>query len=547
MEQKTTVSIFGACVSRDLFAMQRPETYEVQQYVSFVSPLSAVMTPPINGIQLNPDKIEPGRESVFSRRNLALDCNKQVFSYLEQKPSEWLMLDLADARFSIAQYPKSGASFSISNTFLWHQEELNKLFQEKFVKKLCTSFSDEDWNDFLQLFLDRILEIYRPEQIIFHEYYCVSEYLSKDGEICSYKPERLIQRKQQNALLKKLNQMAKERLQGCHVITMPEGVLANARHKWGNHPLHYVDLYYEYAARALDVITAKKSLEQEQAELSLLKELYTQKFAVLQQSYQLKKAEKKEFAGKTAIVTGGSGEIGSACCLRLAQDGANVAVCGRNMKKLQAVVDKIRLAGGCAEAYAFDVTNFKEIHKNFHSIYSTFGSIDILVNNAGASERNRSKYLYHQSPDVISEMLELNLKAAMLCTRKAFQFMVKKDGSPESGKVINIASVVGVQGRIRLSSYAAAKSGLIGFTKSVALEMGHHHITVNCVSPGIIVRGTVTGKNKEAIEKTNCMHVVPPTESISSAVAFLASSEADMITGQNLIVDAGRSLGLIGD
>lgn len=117
--------------------------------------------------------------------------------------------------------------------FLWHQEELNKLFQEKFVKKLCTSFSDEDWNDFLQLFLDRILKIYRPEQIIFHEYYCVSKYISKDGEICSYKPERLIQRKQQNALLKKLNQMAKERLQGCHVITMPEGVLANARHKWG--------------------------------------------------------------------------------------------------------------------------------------------------------------------------------------------------------------------------------------------------------------------------------------------------------------------------
>lgn len=71
MEQKTTVSIFGACVSRDLFAMQRPETYEVQQYVSFVSPLSAVMTPPINGIQLNPDKIEPGRESAFSRRNLS--------------------------------------------------------------------------------------------------------------------------------------------------------------------------------------------------------------------------------------------------------------------------------------------------------------------------------------------------------------------------------------------------------------------------------------------------------------------------------------------
>lgn len=76
--------------------------------------------------------------------------------------------------------------------------------------------------------------------------------------------------------------------------------------------------------------------------------------------------------------------------------------------------------------------------------------------------------------------------------------------------------------------------------------MGHHNITVNCVSPGIIVRGKVTGKNKEAIEKTNCMHVVPPTESISSAVAFLVSHEADMITGQNLIVDAGRSLGLIG-
>ena len=251
---------------------------------------------------------------------------------------------------------------------------------------------------------------------------------------------------------------------------------------------------------------------------------------------------------KVALVTGAGRGIGKEIAKTLASCGAFVIVnYNSSPDAAEQTVKEIIKQGGMAAPVQCDVSDFDACGKMMEMIINNYGHLDILVNNAGASERSRSKYLYHQSPDVISEMLELNLKAAMLCTRKAFQFMVKKDGSPESGKVINIASVVGVQGRIRLSSYAAAKSGLIGFTKSVALEMGHHHITVNCVSPGIIVRGTVTGKNKDAIEKTNCMHVVPPTESISSAVAFLASSEADMITGQNLIVDAGRSLGLIGD
>ncbi|MDO4156817.1 MAG: SDR family NAD(P)-dependent oxidoreductase [Oscillospiraceae bacterium] len=424
MEQKPTVSILGDCVSRDLFAMQRPDDYIIEQYVSFASPMSLVSEPPQNGFVLDLDKLSLKKESAFSRRCLKLDCDKAAFSYLAQKKSEWLVMDLADARFSIAKFYKSGATFSISNDFNLHKMELEEMLQEKSIKKLCTEFSEEEWEQAIQRFLGEVLKLYQPEQIIFHEHYNVLDYISKDGKITPFLPKNISMRKVQNALLKKLNTIAKERLKGCHLLQMPDYVMANAKHKWGLHPLHYVNLYYEYAARAVDVITAKKPLAQERAELSLLKELYTQKFTTLRQSYQLK-AEKPLF-GKTAIVTGGSGEIGSACCLRLAQDGAKVAVCGRNKEKLQAVVDTIRSAGGRAEVYAFDVTDVQAIHENFKSIYDTFGSIDILVNNAGASERNRSKYLYNQSPEVIDEMLMLNLRAAMLCTRKAFQFMVKK-------------------------------------------------------------------------------------------------------------------------
>lgn len=543
MEQKTTVSVLGACVSRDIFGIARPDTYQVEQCVTTVSPMSLMQEPPKNGYLLKEEAFKDSKKSAYWIRTLCLDANKRVFDYMRQRKSEWLVLDLESVRKPIVTFQASNLSVSKGGAYSSLWRTLFQILGEERKTKSGRHFSDEEWRACIESFISEVLKIYRPEQIIFVECYGAQDYITKDGEIKSWSDFNL--QRELYQLQSKVNQIAKELLVGCHVIRMPDYVMADAKHKWGLHPSHYVDLYYEYAARAIDVITAKKPLAQEQAELSLLKDLYTQKFTVLRQSYQLK--EKKPLFGKTAIVTGGSGEIGSACCLRLAKDGAKVAVCGRNKEKLQAVVDTIRSAGGRAEVYAFDVTDVQAIHENFKSIYDTFGSIDILVNNAGASERNRSKYLYKQSPEVIDEMLMLNLRAAMLCTRKALQFMMKKDGSPESGKVINIASVVGVQGRTRLSSYAAAKSGLIGFTKSVALEMGHYHITVNCVSPGIIVRGTVTGKNKDAIEKTNCMHVVPPTESISSAVAFLVSSEADMITGQNLIVDAGRSLGLIGD
>ncbi len=546
MEQKPTVSVLGACVSRDIFGIARPDTYIVEKCISLISPMSMMQSPPENGRILDKGDFVDSISPAFYIRNLCLDINKTVFDFLKEKQSEWLVLDIADARLPLTTFTKNKAVISRSGAYLrdGNFKILFQMFGKERTQKACQDFSYVEWEACIDWFLQEVLKQYRPEQIIFHEYYSVYDYISKENKIVPFAASDIRERKKQNAVLQNLNRMVEERLSGCHIIHMPENTIANELHKWGKMPMHYADIYYEYAGRAIDVITSGKPLAQERAELSLLKDLYTQKFTVLRQSYQLK--EKKPLFGKTAIVTGGSGEIGSACCLRLAQDGAKVAVCGRNKEKLQAVVDTIRSAGGRAEVYAFDVTDVQAIHENFKSIYDTFGSIDILVNNAGASERNRSKYLYNQSPEVIDEMLILNLRAAMLCTRKAFQFMVKKDGSPEYGKVINIASVVGIQGRIRLSSYSAAKSGLLGFTKSVALEMGHHNITVNCVSPGIIVRGKVTGKNKEAIEKTNCMHVVPPTESISSAVAFLVSHEADMITGQNLIVDAGRSLGLIG-
>jgi 2-desacetyl-2-hydroxyethyl bacteriochlorophyllide A dehydrogenase len=283
--QKPTVSIFGACVPRDAFAMQRPDDYVIEQYVSFTSPMSAMMQKPNNDFVLTVEDLEQ-KGSAFSRRCLCQDCNKEDISYLAKKHSDWLVLDLADTRFSIAKFPTSGATFTTSNAFLNHKGKLEQLLQESFTKTLCTDFSDAEWDETMKRFLDEILKQYKPENIIFFEYYHVYDYISKEIEITSFHKDDIERRKKQNALLERLNRIAEERLKGCHIVRMPEGVLANANHKWGKHPLHYVNLYYEYAAEAIDLITAKKPSAQEQAELAQLLLTYNQKFADLRKAIQ---------------------------------------------------------------------------------------------------------------------------------------------------------------------------------------------------------------------------------------------------------------------
>lgn len=243
---------------------------------------------------------------------------------------------------------------------------------------------------------------------------------------------------------------------------------------------------------------------------------------------------------KVAVVTGGSGAIGRACCFRLAAEGAIVYVCGTRLNRIEAVVNEITAAGYIAHPQLLNVSNYDEIASTFDRIYDKEGTLDILINSAGGSARENANNLISQKVDIIDEILTINLRGAMLCAKEAAKYMIPV----RTGKIINITSVIGLQGKAGFTEYAASKGGSIAFTKSLAMELGEYGINVNCVSPGIVQRGEISQDMVERLSMTNFMNTYGKPEDISNAVYFLCSDESSFITGQNIIVDGGRSLGL---
>lgn len=244
---------------------------------------------------------------------------------------------------------------------------------------------------------------------------------------------------------------------------------------------------------------------------------------------------------KIAIVTGGSGAIGRACCVRLASEGAVVYVCGSRKGSASAVVAEIKEMGLKAKEVVLNVLDAADIEKTIDAIAEeNNGRIDILVNSAGGSARDKASDMVSQSVDVIDYILNVNLRGAMLCSRVAGKYMVAQG----SGRIINITSVIGQQGKAGFSEYAASKGGSIAFVKSLAQELGRYGITVNGVAPGIVQRGSVTEQMVDSLSRTNWMNSYGKPEDISEMVAFLCSCKASFITGQNIAVDGGRSLGL---
>lgn len=243
---------------------------------------------------------------------------------------------------------------------------------------------------------------------------------------------------------------------------------------------------------------------------------------------------------KVAFVSGGGGSIGGAVCRELAMEGWHVAVVDLRQECAAGVADEISASGGVAWPVAMNILDDGSVENAFREVIAREGRLDLLVNVAGGSARKRCKVLCDQDIDVIDEMLGINLRGSMLCMRLAARQMREQ----QSGCIVNIASVVALQGRSRLTDYAAAKGGIISVTRSLALEMGKYHVRVNCVSPGSVPR---PGDDTTGWENTNILHSVCSVEDISHAVAFLASDKASFITGQNLCVDGGRSLGLMGE
>ena len=257
--------------------------------------------------------------------------------------------------------------------------------------------------------------------------------------------------------------------------------------------------------------------------------------------YIIKVDEHNELKGKVVVVTGGSGAIGRACAFRLAAEGATVYVCGSRPTSAQPVVDEIMAAGKKAVAIQLNVLDAKSIQYVFNKIAAeNNGHIDILVNSAGGSARSKANNVVDQSVDVFDEILNINLRGAMICAKEAARYM----SANKYGRIINITSVIGIQGKAGYSEYAASKGGCIAFVKSLAQELGRYGITVNGVAPGIVQRGEVTMEAMEQLGKTNWMGTYGKPEDISAVVNFLCKGEASFVTGQNIAADGGRCLGL---
>ncbi len=240
--------------------------------------------------------------------------------------------------------------------------------------------------------------------------------------------------------------------------------------------------------------------------------------------------------GKIAIVTGAGGGIGRAICLRLAVEGAAMAVSDLNQENAAKVAAEILAAGGRARAYKADVTDSEEVMHTVKQVLEDFGQIDILVNNAGGSAGLLGKLSNFKdtTEDVWSWVIDLNLNGTLRFTHALINHMVER----RTGKIINVASIASEVGIIDRVDYSAAKGGVVAMTKALAMEVGPYGVNVNCVSPGLISRtegttpsdGTYVGRNGDQRE-------------VASLVAFLASPEAAYITGQNYVIDGGRILG----
>ena len=243
--------------------------------------------------------------------------------------------------------------------------------------------------------------------------------------------------------------------------------------------------------------------------------------------------------GKVAFVTGASRGIGRAVALKLADAGAKVAInFAGNLEKAEEVKAEIESRGGEAMLVQGKVDNFEVVNAIVKKIVETWGTVDILINNAGI---NRDNLLLRMTETEFDEVIATNLKGVFNCTKAVTRIMMKQ----RSGKIVNMTSVVGLTGNAGQANYAAAKSGIIGFTKSVAKELAARGVTVNAIAPGFITTD-MTAKLPEKI-KEETLNQIPigkfgTPEDVANLAAFLVSEQAAYITGQVINVDGGMAM-----
>jgi 3-oxoacyl-[acyl-carrier protein] reductase len=242
---------------------------------------------------------------------------------------------------------------------------------------------------------------------------------------------------------------------------------------------------------------------------------------------------------KVALVTGASQGIGRDTALALSGAGAKVAVAARNEEKLAALVNEIvGLVGGQALAVKMDVADAEQVKAGFKQVLEKFGRLDILVNNAAIT---RDGLAVRMKQDDWEAVIRTNLTGAHLCIQQALGTMMRA----RAGRIINIASVVAQMGNAGQANYVAAKAGLIGLTKAIAMEIASRNITVNAVAPGFIktpMTDVLPDKVKEELNTRIPLGRMGSARDVAAAIVFLASDEAGYITGHVLDINGGMYL-----
>jgi NAD(P)-dependent dehydrogenase (short-subunit alcohol dehydrogenase family) len=258
--------------------------------------------------------------------------------------------------------------------------------------------------------------------------------------------------------------------------------------------------------------------------------------------YEVKAISAQQLKGKCGIITGATGAIGSAIALKFASEGAIVGVGGRSIDKINEVISFIKRIIPNADLIPvmIDVNKETMIESSVESFYNQYGHLDYFINNAGGGPRSLKKPLSEQRIDVIDEILSVNLRGSILCSRIAGKYMKEA----KSGAIINLCSVMGLNGQAQWTEYSAAKSGILGLTKSQALELGPYDIRVNCVSPGTVFQTRFDREIPTTPTDRNALKRCGYTDEVAALIAFLVSNDALFITGQNITIDGGRSIGL---
>lgn len=245
------------------------------------------------------------------------------------------------------------------------------------------------------------------------------------------------------------------------------------------------------------------------------------------------------FENKTAVVTGGSRGIGEAVALKLAEQGANIAIVYvGDESEGKAAKEKVEALGVKVELYYCDVSNFDESKATVEKIIEDFGSIDILVNNAGIT---RDKLVLKMEEKDFDVVISVNLKGAFNMIKHTYSHFMRK----RSGKIVNVASVVGINGNAGQANYSASKAGIIGMTKSVAKELAGRGVTVNAVAPGFIdtsMTGALPEKLRQEMSAGIPMKRIGLPQDVANVISFLCSDASSYVTGEVIRVDGGMAM-----